>query len=229
FAFALWVRLEKWRWRAAVFLPLGLVNWLCHMAGWGVLGLLVFGYEWHRRKEWSAFLAPWPLTAPLVPILFGTEAGGALNYGDNVWIYKQYIWLQGLRVQSFLLDVGVGALILLVFAGAAFFRKIDGRLGWAALLLLGATIAVPRHLGGGDYADYRLIAVALMVASLAIDWRAPRWIFFLVPLLFLARIDATTQAWARYSRELEAALKALDHVPRGARVAGAVLIQAQWP
>jgi hypothetical protein len=59
FAFAAWVRLERWRWRPWLFLPLCLVLWLCHVAGWGVLGLLVLGYEWHKRRNPTALLATW--------------------------------------------------------------------------------------------------------------------------------------------------------------------------
>ncbi len=229
FAFALWVRLENWRWRWLVFLPLGIVVWLCHLAGWGVLGLLVFGYEWHRRKGFGAFLAPWPLMLPFVPILLEGEAQGALSYGAHVLRYKIFIWVQALRVQSLHADLGGLGLIVLILLIAACFRKIDGRLGWAALLLLIGTIAVPRHLGGGDYADYRLIAVALMIGCLAIDWRVPRWVLWLAPALFLARLVPTAIAWHADSRALAQDLKALDFLPQGARVAGAVVTDDVWP
>ena len=56
-AFALWVRLEGWRWRWALFLPIGALVWLAHVSGWGVLGIMVFGYEWSRSKTWRAFVA----------------------------------------------------------------------------------------------------------------------------------------------------------------------------
>src|SRR5690606_27940214 len=73
FAFAGWVRLEHRRWRPLVFIPIGLVVWLCHLAGWGVLGVLVFGYEFSRSKSWRAFVAPWPLFAPF--LLFFVTSG----------------------------------------------------------------------------------------------------------------------------------------------------------
>jgi hypothetical protein len=229
FAFALWVHLERWRWRPAVFLPIGVLVWLCHLAGWGVLGLLVFGYEWSRNKSFAAFIAPWPLMLPFIALLTGPEAKGALSYGEHVVLYKEFIWLQALRLQSFNLDVGLLGLLGLVFLGSAVLGRIDGRLGWAALLLLIATIAIPRHLGGGDYADYRLIAVALMIGSLAITWRVPRWLFWAAPALFLVRIGLTTVAWREHSQELQADLGALDYIPRGAKVAGVVVVDEVWP
>jgi len=227
-AFAGWVRLEGWRWRWAVFLPTGLVIWLCHASGWGILGILVFGYEWSRRKRLGAFIAPWPLTLPLIPAaLFAGSAEGTLSYGDSVWAYKFAVFMQTLRDQSFGADLLTLALLLIVLVVALIARKIDGRLGWATLILALLALVMPRHFGGGDYADYRLMAVTLTIGCLAIAWQAPRWLFWAVPLLFLARLGLTTEAWHRNSRELEAALLALDHIPQGAKVAGAVLVEPQ--
>jgi hypothetical protein len=224
FAFALWVKLDGRRGRWAWFIPIGLALWLCHASGWGVLGVLVLGYEWSKRKSMWAIIAPWPLAFPVIPTLLSGGVNGSELYGANVWTYKLAIWVQAMRSQSFELDVGSLALVLLILLAATLRRRIDGRLGWAALALLVLTIAMPRHFGGGDYADYRLIAVGLMVGCMAIDWQAPRWLLWLAPLLFLVRLDHTVVAWDRQSRELTQMLKALDHMPQGARVAGAVIV-----
>ncbi|MCB2061559.1 MAG: hypothetical protein R3E09_05490 [Novosphingobium sp.] len=226
FAFAAWVRLETWRWRWLVFLPAGAIVWLCHVAGWGVLGVLVFGYEWQRRKSASAFLAPWPLALPILPLLLAGGAKGGLSYGRDVVFYKIGIWLKAMREQSMQLDLASLAILAGVLLVALLARRIDGRLGWAALIFAVLTIVMPRHLGGGDYADWRLIAVALMIGCLAIDWPAPRWVLLAASALFLVRLGVTSVSWHEQSRELEVALEALDQVPRGARVAGAVVVEA---
>jgi len=227
FGFALWVRLETRAWRWAVFVPIGLVTWICHASGWGVLGVLVFGYEWHKRKSPRAAFATWPLVFPLIPMALGGGAVGVLSYGARVVVYKYSIWLQGLRDQSFELDLwsllGIGVVVLLALRR----RRIDGRLGWAALILLVLTLLMPRHFGGGDYADYRLIAAGLMVACMAIDWPAPRWLYWLAPALFVVRLGVTTEAWQRNSHQLTQDLKALDYLPQGARVAGAAVVEAR--
>ena len=235
FAFALWVRLGERRWRWALFIPIGLVVWLCHVSGWGVLGLLVFGYEWQkgwerqRGKNWRAFLAPWPLTAPILPMLFGAGTTGLFSYGAHVQIYKLAIWLKAMRDQSVQLDIMSLALVAVVLLIALGRKRIDGRLGWAALLLLIGSLAMPRQIVGGDYADYRLISTGLLVACLAIDWPLPRWALYLAPALFLGRLAATTEGWQEGSRETAALLAALDHVPRGARIASAVASdQSRW-
>jgi hypothetical protein len=237
-AFALWVRLEDWPWRWVLFLPLGLVVWLCHVSGWGVLGVLVFGYEWHRRKGLAAVLATVPVALPFVPLLAGIVAGtaakGSLSFGSKVVAYKTAIWLKAMRDQSMTLDLATLGILLLVLLAALLARRIDGRLGWAALILFVLTFAMPRHFGGGDYADYRLIAVALMVGCMAIDWPeagkgAWRWLLWLAPALFLVRLGVTSAAWYEQSRRLEAALAALEFLPQGARVAGAVAIDVrEW-
>lgn len=84
------------------------------------------------------------------------------------------------------------------------------------------TLAIPRHLGGGDLADGRLVAIALMLGCLAIDARQPRWLMWLVPTLFLVRLAVTCADWCEQSMILENALPALEKVPQGARIAAAI-------
>lgn len=231
FGFALWVRLEPWRWRPLLFLPYGLIVWLCHVAGWGVLGVMVFGYEFHRRKDLTAAFAVWPLLLPLAPMaLFPGASAGALPWGPNVSFYKRAIFWQAMRDQSRTIDLLTPLLLLTPIIAAIVFRRFDGRIGWAAAMMFVLCWAVPRHLGGGDYADYRLIPVTLMLGCLAIDWKAPPLALLLAPALFLVRLDLTTRAWIANSAVLADELRALDHIPEGARVAGAVGLElGKWP
>jgi hypothetical protein len=224
FAFALWVRLEGRHWRWAAFVPVGVLVWLCHASGWGILGVLVFGYEWSRRKSAAALLAPWPLLAALIPQALSPGGAGSFQYGAEPLRYKALIWFQALRDQDMLLDVFVLAAIMLTIGIALWQRRIDGRLGWAALILAALSLVMPRHFGGGDYADYRLIAVALMAGAMAVTLRPS---LLLAPALFLWRLGDTTAAWHASSAKLDRVLEALDHLPKGARIAGAVEIEAR--
>ncbi len=227
FAFALWVKLDGWRWRPLLFLFVAPLVFLCHTSGWGVLGVLVLGYEWTRRRFIAAIFMPWPLVPPLFLLL--AQAGETVSLGGNTLTYKWAIARRVLRDQSMWLDQGSLVLLVSLLLLATAFRKIDPRVAWGALLLGIMGLAFPRHLAGGDYADFRLMSVALMLGCLAVTWQAPRWLFYAAPLLFLVRLGVTTQAWVENSRETAEALKALDHVPRGARVAGAVLVDsARW-
>ena len=229
-AFALWVRLEGWRWRWALFLPIGALVWLAHVSGWGVLGIMVFGYEWSRSKTWRAFVAPLPLTVPLLPLLFGGGTKGALSWGPYVWVYKWAIWLRAMRDVDYWLDTISLVLVLGILLLAFVTRRIDGRLGWGALIMLAGSIAMPRSIFGGDYADYRLISSGLMAACLAIDWRgAPRLVLACAPLLFVVRLGFTADNWLRQGQQAEVLLTTLDHIPRGASVASVVMVQrGRW-
>ena len=232
-AFALWVALDRdgkspW-WRAPLFIPIGIGVWLCHLSAWGVLGILVFGHGWSREKSWRPFLAPWPLLGPLV-VMLASPSGttGAFSYGPYWWIYKQAIWIKAMRDTSYQLDVlgeiAVAGAILAALAA----RRIDGRLGWAALAMLALSLVLPRHISGGDYADYRMVTTGLMIACLAIRTPASGWPAragaLAAAALVLARLAVTTATWATDSAETQRQLQALDSIPRGARVASAVLI-----
>jgi hypothetical protein len=221
-AFAGWVALEGRRWRDPLYLAAGLGVWLCHVSGWGVLGILVFGYEWHRRKDWRAFLAPWPLVLPFVILLAGGGAGELPSYGPTPEVYKRAIWKQAMRGSLEWLDIASAVLVCLVLLGSLAFKRIDGRLGWAAGIMLLASLVLPRHIFGGDHVDARMISAGLMTGCLALAWRAPRWLLLLAPALFLVRLGYTTIDWNRDSRETARIVAALDSVPRGARIVSLV-------
>lgn len=229
FAFAGWVKLEGRAWRPLVFIPASFVVWICHVSGWGVLGIMVFGYEWHRRRDWTAFLAPWPLIFPMVPMLLGMGSNTKMGYGHYVLSYKWMILYKSMRSHFQTLDIASLIAVVGVLGWSLWKRRIDGRLGWAALLVFGLTLAMPRNIFGGDYADYRLATTALLLACLAIDWRVPRWGLALAAALFLGRLAVTTGVWYQDGQTSQRMLGALDYVPEGARVATAVAIpRQQW-
>ncbi|MCZ8322078.1 MAG: hypothetical protein O9296_10925 [Novosphingobium sp.] len=229
FAFAGWIRLEGKAWRPLVFMPVGLAVWALHVSGWGMLGIMVFAYEWHRKKALSAFLAPWPLFLPFAALLFGGGTKGLPSYGPVVWVFKWAIWKQAMRDAIEWLDYASAAGIVLLLLVSLAFRRIDGRLGWAMVIMLVGSIAMPRHIFGGDFADARLIYSGLLAGCLALTWQAPRWLLWLAPALFLVRLGITTDDWRRGSLETERLLAAVDHLPPGARVANLVVTpRAVW-
>ncbi|WP_127710028.1 hypothetical protein [Novosphingobium umbonatum] len=237
-AFALWVEMDRRKTgtltRALWFVPIGLLVWLGHISAWGVLGVLVLGYELAMRRHWIALLAPWPLLGPVVVMKLLPGTTSAFSYGAYWWIYKQAIWLKAMRDVYHGLDYTSLILVLFIFIVALLIRRVDARLGLAAGLLLVLTIAVPRHISGGDYADYRLITTGLMVCMLAVDWRLPahmqKGALALAAGFELLRLMVTTVNWHQDSSRMEEMLVALDHIPQGARVASAVLVEREhWP
>ena len=233
FAFALWVRMEGSPWRHVVFVPAAFGVWLCHVSGWGIMGVLVFGYEWTRRRswlDWRPFTKPWPLIFPLVPMLAGMGANSQVSYGRwGVLEYKWQILYKAMRSYDQVFDITSLCLVLAVIAFALFSKRFDARAGWGALILLVLTLIVPRQIFGGDYADYRLSTAALLVACLAIDWQVPRWGLALAGLLFVSRTAVTATVWYHDAQTARQMIRALDYVPEGARVATAVAIpRIQW-
>jgi hypothetical protein len=220
--FALWVRSECKAWRHWLFLALAPLVWICHLTGWGVVGVLVYGYEWQKRGVLRAIPATWPLWPPaLLTLLSGAGTKGATAYGDGVLIDKLSNWIMGLRDLSAMLDLATVALLIalpLIVWGRG---RVDGRIGRAALIFAALTFILPRFLGGGDFADYRLVPVALACGVLAIDWQLPRLWLALAALPFLLRLGVTSMAWHEDSQATAEMLEALDHVPQGAVVAGA--------
>ncbi|MES2492213.1 MAG: hypothetical protein V4579_02905 [Pseudomonadota bacterium] len=222
-AFAGWIALAGRRWRPALFVPAGLAVWLCHMSGWGVLGLMVLGHEWHRQRNLPrAVLATWPLWTPLVPMLLLGGAASGLNWGPDVLAYKKDILVQALRGDWRLLDIACVGLLILAMVEARSRRALDWGLMAPALLVLAAALALPRHLGGGDFADARLVPVFLMLGCLAIDLKVPRRVLLLAAAAVALRLGLAAATWDGQSRELDRLLTTLDHVPPGARVASAV-------
>jgi len=223
--FALWVRAEGRAWRGPTFVAIAPAIWLCHLAGWGVLGVLVLGYEWARRGAAGAVragLATWPLWPPLgLTLLAGGGAQAPFAFTPTVLQAKAFYWVIGLRDQFAPLDIATG-LVLVVLPLAALGRGwIDRRIGVAALLFAALVFVVPRNLGGGDFADYRLVPVALAAGALALDLPVrARWLA-LAAVPFLLRLGLTTASWISESAQTASALGALEAVPRGSVVAGA--------
>jgi len=225
-AFALWVRGAGKPWRPALFVAVAPVVWLCHLAGWGVLSVLVFGHEWARRGGRiaalpSAAIATWPLWPPLVLTILAGSGAAPLAPSLAEFRAKVFYWIIALRDRSAPLDIAT--VMVLAAAPLLALRRgwIDPRMGIPALLLAALVFIVPRNLGGGDFADYRLVPVALAAGALAIDGPRVGRIVLLCAVPFLVRLGVTTQAWVGESARTASALAALDHLPAGATVAGA--------
>ncbi|WP_156680177.1 hypothetical protein [Sphingomonas profundi] len=246
-AFALWLRLGRagrYGLRAAIFVVVAPLLWLCHVYGWGVLGLLCFaaelvrdrghgGSRWHAI--WRAALAMLPLAPPLV--LMALWRSGAVSGSTGDWfnfVAKLAYGLAMLRDRWYAFDVGSVALLIAIVAIALLRRglRFDHMLAIAALILFLTYLLLPRILLGSAYADMRLIPYVLGIAVIAIrpiDATAPlaRALAVAALLFFGARTAATTVNFIRYDRAYARQLVALDHVEPGARVMVLVSLQCQ--
>jgi hypothetical protein len=102
-AAALWMRLGrlgKQRQRVAIFIPLSCVIWLCHVVGWGVLGLVCGAAELlaperrQQRFHWrivGAVIACLPLLPPALLMLLwrsGQVSGRTLDLFEMRWKWR---------------------------------------------------------------------------------------------------------------------------------------------
>ena len=214
---------------------LGLVSlalWVAHIYGWAVFVILIGArtIATNALRDWPrALLQLLPLGLPLLAMAalsYGTAGSAAATLGWFEFGYKALALTWTLRDQNQWFDIGclVGA-ALLIYAGLrsrAF--VIDASLGIAALFLLIALLVLPYQFLGSAYADARLWPVVFIVALLAIrpvqaNGKLVAGLAVAAALVFGVRIAATTVGFQAYNAAYARHLKALDLMPRGARVA----------
>lgn len=238
--FGLWLRLgrlghERLRW--ALLLPIGFVIWVAHVAGWGMLGVMIFSASFADRRiagaGWtrafvSAVTACLPLLGPLLPILFWVQGGmdaGRTTFSYNV-ARKVALVALSLKNDDQWLDFGaVGIVwIALIVAIARPDFRFDRRLATVAAAMFTTYVLMPPDLIGSGYSDLRLAPYALALAALAYrpatDTRLARLIGIVALALLIGRTAWQGYTYWRLNTGYARQLAALDHVPLGARVFG---------
>lgn len=236
-AFAAWVRMADAGGlrRAAVFAPTAVALCLTHISGWGVFCLLVAGFELdrarHRERSWSVLrdmiLRGLPLAAPLAALLPWTQRGdGETYFHANPLSNKITQLSMVVRQDVAWLDIATACILIAVPLLVMILRasRPAGQLALSAALIAIAWVATPIKLIGSFYADYRLAPLMLMVLALSLGpWRRSAHGAQLLAVgivgLFVVRLAVTTDIWAQSDRAYEQHLTALEHIPRGARVA----------
>lgn len=238
FAFGLWLRLSRlgrFRLREILFVPISLIIFFTHTYGWGALGLLCFSAEvvrlHDRGEKWplAAFHAAVAASVMALPIIITlawreSAAGSTADWFN--WSVK-LVWLKAtLRDRWEWFDIASLVVVGLVFAEALRNRRMEysRNLAFSAWVLIAAFCLLPRIVFGSAYADMRLVPYIFAILILAIRFRGdtPRWLgtaFALFALAFCAvRLGANTASLGMAARDQAAKLRALDHVPVGARV-----------
>ncbi len=238
--FALWLRLARLghlRLRAIIFVPLSCTLWVCHTFGWGTLGVLAFSAEMVRQHDlghrwlnaWvRACLGCLPLALPM-GLMIAWRSGQHVTGGTGDWFNwrAKISWMTMVlrdRWQAF--DIASTAVLyLILFKG---FRdpniEYSRNLGLSALFLLAVFILLPRIVFGSAYADMRLAPFMLAIAVIALRPRPGLSIrgASLLALgglaFFSVRIAASTASFWLYDQSYQRELKALDHLPQGARL-----------
>ena len=235
FAFAAWIHFRE---RAlllhlAVMVPLVFLTWLAHAMAWGALGLMVGGFELARLVErrdgatlagsiarLTAFVPPVLLT-----VLWRSGSEGVLYaYGTAVWKRKIMNWIVVLRGEAKGIDIATPLIAAATVLATTVRRMqaIDARLFTGGVLLALTTFAMPMTLMGSWGADERLVPAAVIALLLSLRWtgsaRAAAGVVLLALALFGIRTAMIAKDWRAADARYAETLKALDHVPAGARI-----------
>ena len=252
-AFGLWLRLGRKRrygLRAALFVPISIIVWLCHAFGWGFLGLLAFSAEVVRAHDdgkswWRAIVRGAGqgliLAAPLLLMLLWREGAGGVTADWFNWRNKMFSVRSVLRDRWMEWDFISFAIPAVVFVFAIVYPRLtlSRMLTFTAVVLAAAFVMLPRLIFGSAYADMRLMPFVVAMAMLAIRFRRATdirvgWVLALLALAFLlARTVSVTWSLKIASDEHTRQLTALDRVPVGAKVVSMVGLgctpRTTWP
>ena len=251
-AFGLWLRLgrlERTTLRSWLFVPISLALFFCHTYGWGLLGLMCFSADAVRlhdrgRTWWRAGLEAVLHTSVMALPLFvmiawrGETHGGSTSDWFN-WRIKWHWIYMALRDRWKWFDIGSLVVPALVFLYALVSRKLtfSRNLAFSAIVLAVSFAILPRIIFGSAYADMRLVPYLMAVGLLAIrfrgrpDRRTAQVLAVLGLLFFATRTIANTVSLGIAGDDQTAKMKAIDLMPRGARVISLVGMDCKeyWP
>nr|WP_294810083.1 hypothetical protein [uncultured Sphingomonas sp.] len=245
-AFGWWLRLArlgKFHFRSLVFLPISVLIWITHTFGWGVLGVLAFSAELVRHhdahrgqgfaREW---LLPWfkagiqcLVLAPPALLMLMWRSGGHVTGQTADWFNwrAKMLWIvQVFRDRWQLFDIAsVGVLFLLLFKAIRDPNlQYSRNLSLSFLFLAAVYVLLPRIVFGSAYADMRLVPFLMAIGIIAIrpkpgmSMRGAAVVAAIGMAFFTARIAATTWSFFLYDKSYDRELKALEHLPEGARL-----------
>ncbi|MCU6454862.1 hypothetical protein LPN01_12310 [Sphingomonas sp. A2-49] len=243
--FALWLRmgrLGRMRLRAALFVPLSCILWVCHTFGWGVLGILAFSAEMIRqhdlRKDGHGghWLESWvragigclPLALPFAMMVLwrsGDHVTGKTMDWFN-WRAKVGWVIMVLRDRWMAFDLASATVLFVILLKGVRDDRVEysRNLLLSALFLSAIFVLLPRIVFGSAYADMRLAPFALAIALIALrpkrglSFRGASTLAALGLAFFGVRLAGTTVSYWLYDRDYDRTLAALDHVPEGARL-----------
>jgi hypothetical protein len=235
-AFALWIRMSRGsaHRRAAVFVAIAGMIWITHAIAWVALCTLCFSFELQRAIRHEKFdlrlvgtlaKATWPLGTGLLLTLM-SKGGAPLHIGtffDPFGVAKALLSLNRDRwIAVDLLTSAVVVATLLLALTRRMGLALAAPLAVPALGLFVVFIIIPDAVSDAVYVKTRVLPWAAAYALLAIHvpdaGRRARWAAMATGALAL-RLAATGWSLFLYDASYASALKALDHVPAGSRIA----------
>ena len=167
--------------------------------------------------------------APPVLLMLAWRSGADPHAETGDWFNwrAKILWVtQVFRDRWQLFDIAsVGVLFLLMFKAIRDPNiQYSRNLGLSAVFLLAVFLILPRIVFGSAYADMRLVPYLIAIAIVAIrpkpglSIRGTATVAALGMAFFVVRIAGTTWSYALYDATYDTELKALDHLPKGAKL-----------
>ena len=244
-AFALWLRLGAGTLRMALFVPVGLLVWLCHTFGWAFLGIMctaecLVRHRGEGRSLRAVLLATLieccPLLAPIVPLLMWRSAANGAGIDGWFHLIEKAAWLVSVQRLSWEWTDKATAILMaiVIYIGFRSPRFVaDRTIGFAAVLALAAFVILPQKIFGSVFSDMRLAPYVVMLALLTFrEKTSARPVLMVLALIFLAlRLALTGHVYRERERSLEAHLAAVTAIPEHARLATLIEVPcySEWP
>jgi hypothetical protein len=234
--FALWVALRRRPLgiRCVIFAVLSLMVFISHLSGFGVLGVLIGGYEIHsflQEKNPPALrngliAATVALGLPLVLFSIFSPTAGLASQFVYAGIKKRAIGLFDVfNNYTLALDVATFLLVVAAIGLGLLLRKahLHSRMWLSLAFLVLIYCIIPSQLFGSEGADRRLVPALFLIAVCSLDWDVPsKYIIATVAVMFLVRTGVVIKNWSAARPIYRADLELIDKVPRGAKLAVAV-------
>lgn len=230
---ALWI--SPWmaarpRLRWLLFCPIACVVWICHLAGWAVLCIMVGCCEFAARLEsgrrfWraaiSGFVASSCLLVPQALSLLWPRAPEHLPTHGWFLLSQKFFFIANVLADRWSLFDSLGALGLVILVALAWRSPafaVHKGLTLAAAVLFGIFWLMPGWVFGSYYADMRMVptvfALALIALRPALPPRNLGWLVLLGLAFFGLRLAGTTASMALWDRQIRQETAVLDRLPR---------------
>ena len=236
---ALWLTLERRRWRLRVFSSLfvALACFFSHIAAFGVYALAIIGVEILpavaevRDRQWPElgrriaigvlqFIAPAALW-----LYFRHDAPSSTVSYAGFW-RKADLLFSVFDNYDRAFDVVCFALFLALIGWLIWHRRLGlaPRLAAAAGVVFAAYLVLPSQIHGGSGADHRLPTAffLLLVAGSAPNFPSPRIakaVGVIAALVLVLRLGMIERIWREADQVYSADLAAIDALPHGSKIA----------
>ena len=234
--FALWVALRRKPIgvRCGIFVILALMVFVSHLAGFGVLGVLIGGYEVHgflQEKDYRALrndlvAATIALGLPAALFLLFSPTRTRSTPSALGELRSRIIGLMdAFNNYTLALDAATFLLVVAAIGVGLLLRKarLHSRM-WLPLVSLALIYCVinPQLLGSTG-ADRRLIPALFLVLACSLEWNVrERYFVAAIGLVFLVRTAVVIKNWSAANAIYSANVQVIDQIPRGVKVAAAV-------